>query len=293
MAFTFMLLVTMMGVSQCQDTVTHPGSHDLPSNFVMPTTSRSTSLAGATPSAPTRHKSSTGGRGPPKKNESSWSLSEEYIEQMLDIIADHERFPMHDGSQGDMSAVLTTDLYQGKRTLVYKLTPGSIFGGVRSIRNNHKTNNNKQRITNRDFNSYDNRQTAVYSNAYMSSPYGLRNGENNYNAITRPHHKWGIHYLRSPPPISSMDNPYLPPHGRHQEPKPLLEIPLKAVVESGSELVLNPVGKVVLATRSKARGAWVSFLLLHYLGFVPQVPGLPRHVDPVFVRPSSVNTPTR
>ncbi|XP_064101011.1 uncharacterized protein LOC135211673 [Macrobrachium nipponense] len=208
----------------------------------------------------------------------------------------------------DDVAVLTLDDYNGQQTLVYKLAPGAIFGGVRRNEGVGISSSDmfekldRNRIYGTVLNSNKNIIVKHRGNVYLGIPYRLpSHGRNRFrlkgkiDPLSNPLTKWKIQYLYPKPPLSSMDNPYLPSKTeRYIRSRTSQRIKLDSALEAqrptGSGSLLYPLAKAVQIGRAKTRGAWLSFLLLHYLGFLPHVPGIPKHKDPLDVMTSIKNT---
>ncbi|XP_066942823.1 uncharacterized protein [Macrobrachium rosenbergii] len=208
----------------------------------------------------------------------------------------------------DDIAVLTVDDYNGQQTLVYKLAPGAIFGGVRrnegkGISSNMYGKLDRNRIYGTVLNNNDNIIVRHRGITYLGVPYPQlpSQGKNRFrlkgkiDPLSNPLTEWRIHYLHPKPPLSSMDNPYLPSKiERYIRSRTSQRMKLDSALEehrpTGSNSLLYPLAKAVQIGRAKTRGAWLSFLLLHYLGFLPQVPGIPKHKDPLDVMTSIKNT---
>lgn len=233
-----------------------------------------------------------------QNKKSSSSLSRKFVEELLDLFEEHKLFT----AEGRHSAILTPHIYQGKRRLVYKLTPGAIFGGVRT-RHNAQEPNNKIHDENIGANSgirnyfiaNQGKHSNVYSGAY-TSPHITTTRKTEYKRrshIPSPSSVgWEANYQQlPPPPLSSMENPYLPAQGdANQNVRPGTRAGNNSGPKAGGtseSVVLLPAAHGLRAVRSKVRGAYVSFLLLHYLGFIPEIPGFPRHRDPTSHRDHS------
>lgn len=307
MSAIILLLVIVVGVSECERTISHLASSASYTSFPTPATSLGTSLTG--PQSATSTSSSLEeetfaapedasfgskptelgtNRGISDLTLSSWSLTKEYVEQMLHIMKNYDLLPLKEVAGNDTRAVLTSGEYQGKTALVYKLAPGTIVAGVRR---NHDEEIERQ-ITEKHFDIYDNDYAASHEDIDIS-PHKVGNDEIFRSAIAPgPTQSWEIHYLNAPPSLSSRDKPHLLHSSTRTIPEHLRG-PINTAAAAGADVVLTPVGVAVKASRSKVRGTWLSFLLLHYMGFIPQLPGLPRHIDPFLVAPSIHNTPAR
>lgn len=310
----FLFLVSAAGVSQCQGAVAPSANYGHSSPIFTTPANRSPPISDvAVYSTPRRssvfygrpfphHRPSvnstltSSNRKPPGIMKSSSTLSRDYIEKVLDATEELEWFT--EGKHGDGSALLTPDVYQGKRMLVYKLAPGAIFGGVRTESKNHK--NKKSQSSATDVDDYENTH-ANTDPRVVKSAYRRYKGDKRKKFIHHPVFKWGVQYLQEPTPLTAMKNPYVPSDSNNlrlgsrakQKLTGRVKIGARGVGSGSEDVVVRWMAQTVHWARSKARGAWVSLLLLHYLGFLPRLPGLPRHTDPDQVTPSVVNSPSR
>ncbi|XP_037777549.1 uncharacterized protein LOC119574399 [Penaeus monodon] len=244
---------------------------------------------------------------------SSSSLSSRQVDMMLEIL--DELRDLEGEARGGGGAVLTTDVYQGKKTLVYKLAPGNaIFGG--KVR---KTSPDASSETAPNLQERFDTKSVIYTDVGIGPtasqmeparpptagvgppikvPVPSRQFQRPPLPPRPPPHApadaagatttWRLHYMKPPPPISAMHNPYLTTRRPSPRPSHTPQVPIRwrkrkpaaGLAPTISEALFYPLGKAVQIARTKARGAWVSFLLLHYLGFIPPVPGIPRHQDP-------------
>ncbi|XP_063586894.1 uncharacterized protein LOC134764244 [Penaeus indicus] len=257
---------------------------------------------------------------------SSSSLSSRHVDMMLEIL--DELRDLEGEARGAGGAVLTTDVYQGKKTLVYKLAPGNaIFGG--RVR---KTSPDASSETAPNLQERFDTKGVIYTDVGIGPTASQMEAAHPPTAGVRPPVKlpvpnrqfqrpplpprppphapadaagatttWKLHYMKPPPPISAMHNPYLTTRRPSPRPSHTPQVPIRwrkrkpaaGLAPTISEVLFYPLGKAVQVARSKARGAWVSFLLLHYLGFIPPVPGIPRHQDPDDVPFSIMNMISR
>lgn len=233
---------------------------------------------------------------------SSSSLSGPHVDMMLEIL--DELRDLEGEARGGGGAVLTADVYQGKKTLVYKLAPGNAIFGGKIRKTNPEANSEAAPNLQERFDS----NGVVYADVGVGPVAGVRppvkvpapSRQFQHTPLPpRPPPRapvdatgttttWRLHYMKPPPPISAMHNPYLTTRRPSPRPSRPPQVPNRwrkrkpaaSFVPTISEALFYPLGKAVQVARTKARGAWVSFLLLHYLGFIPPVPGVPRHEDP-------------
>ncbi|XP_071550934.1 uncharacterized protein [Panulirus ornatus] len=321
----FLFLVSAAGVSHCQasdvpsaghgfsnSVSTTPSKHPPPRVTAAPpsTSPRASVFYDGSP-PPRRHtsrdRSVTSSHGDPSGiGKSSLTLSQDYLEKILDDTGELEWF--QGGRYSGGPAVLTTDVYQGKRMLVYKLAPGDVFAGKRTAAATRNHEDIKQSQSNAVyFDGYENPHEYSDSKVVLSGYRRYKGNDINRNFIRRPISKWSVQYLKAPQPLASMANPYLPSGSNDLSPgfrarpkhKPGRRVKAAGTVGGAGvgaqkevvAVMQRQVAKTVQAARNAGRGVWLSLLLLHYLGFLPQLPGLPRHTDPDEVTHTVVNTP--
>ncbi|KAK4312228.1 hypothetical protein Pmani_016308 [Petrolisthes manimaculis] len=243
---------------------------------------------------------------------SSW-LNQQTVENIIEVMKRTNRFNTGPTVQHHMDprVILAPEVYQGRETLVYKLAPGiHIFNGVPAKYDSHKnTDVHSEPNYNYDTNSKalsadlttPGKKTEIQPDKYE---YNLQETEGSYYpasevreesdmlqaADTRP--AWRVHYRKPPLHLSAMHNPYrtqLRKGNKRQKHQYIKASPGKSV----TDLVLFPFAHGIRKTHTGFRSAWLSFLLLHYLGFLPELPGVPRHRDPATLRHSTRNTITR
>ncbi|KAK7069830.1 hypothetical protein SK128_004235, partial [Halocaridina rubra] len=201
------------------------------------------------------------------------------------------------------NVILVSDIYKGRRTLVYKLAPGGIFQGIRQESLPTESQISPHQYKHWDSNDDFSINTKLRDSQYVGTHpvhFSGRNKQNPFKGKTKkparsPHIRWNVHYVQPPPSISSMENPYLPTKMKKREKPKLLRVlnvnnPVFPHPPPGSNLFMYPIAKAMQVARTKARGARISFLLLHYLGFMPFIPGFPRHKDPKEVMTGIMHT---
>ncbi|KAK3874597.1 hypothetical protein Pcinc_020489 [Petrolisthes cinctipes] len=238
---------------------------------------------------------------------SSW-LNQQTVEKIIDVMKRTNGFSTGPTVQHHMDprVILAPEVYQGRETLVYKLAPGiHVFNGVPAKYDSHKTTD----VDSGPKFNYDTNSKALSAN--LTTPgketeiqpdkyeYNRQETESSYYpgsevrdesdmleaADTRT--AWRVHYRKPPLHLSAMHNSYrtqLRKGNKRQKHR---------YIKSVRDLVLFPFARGIRKTHSGLRSAWLSFLLLHYLGFLPELPGVPRHRDPATLRHSTRNAITR